>query len=542
VLTLEGSLAPLNFPKDRPRRDSACDSQYPELAPASMKSVNGTAIAQAAEEKHSRVSFSEKNNRLDVYRGLLDDHFYADSESRCTSETHDFVSQPERTPNQNSEFNSSSSSITNTKHDVSEHEWRILSRIPPPVDIASRRRRAKSALSGHANRADKIILESPQPTPIRTKFFDNDGEKDFDIKHPPSLTAGSSLNSVISPPSPRSPRIPNFGLSKVANSWWTDPSSDESVNAWHLQAMNEDQHAPVKDDLVQKLEMPQKVYLRASSPRITFQFSHTTPSDFLECDDREHNIVYCSPPNDESFEKQEATTLDDRAEHGTSVKEEPLYVPAVTEEKRFVNDTPHSSASTILEEVIGNVERDCHSKMDEQDEEVLADDQRPSDKPETPSRACGISRDNNSTPSLIRQGDEQKSVIWPILDPMRKDLVESLMDEFWIMFDQHWAARMTQCPGSSSPSEESRDQGTQANKVSSITPQQKRQRSEDEDSPDDDGEKKPRKRGGGIQSCSKFDDVARFSCPFRKHNPQKYGIHSHRVCALTSWETIARVK
>ncbi|KAH8780531.1 hypothetical protein F5882DRAFT_259698, partial [Hyaloscypha sp. PMI_1271] len=33
-----------------------------------------------------------------------------------------------------------------------------------------------------------------------------------------------------------------------------------------------------------------------------------------------------------------------------------------------------------------------------------------------------------------------------------------------------------------------------------------------------------------------------FACPFRKHDPQKYSIHSHRVCALTSWDTIARVK
>jgi hypothetical protein len=43
------------------------------------------------------------------------------------------------------------------------------------------------------------------------------------------------------------------------------------------------------------------------------------------------------------------------------------------------------------------------------------------------------------------------------------------------------------------------------------------------------------------QSDSSKGD-SRLSCPFRKYNTHRYSVHSHRVCALSYWGTIARVK
>jgi hypothetical protein len=40
----------------------------------------------------------------------------------------------------------------------------------------------------------------------------------------------------------------------------------------------------------------------------------------------------------------------------------------------------------------------------------------------------------------------------------------------------------------------------------------------------------------------KEDDNTKFACPYRKHNPQKYGVQYWRSCALTPLETVARVK
>lgn len=40
----------------------------------------------------------------------------------------------------------------------------------------------------------------------------------------------------------------------------------------------------------------------------------------------------------------------------------------------------------------------------------------------------------------------------------------------------------------------------------------------------------------------KEDDKTKYACPYRKHNAQKYCVHNWRSCALTPFETVARVK
>jgi hypothetical protein len=39
-----------------------------------------------------------------------------------------------------------------------------------------------------------------------------------------------------------------------------------------------------------------------------------------------------------------------------------------------------------------------------------------------------------------------------------------------------------------------------------------------------------------------LEDELKLACPFRKHDRLKYSLHDFPVCALSSWDTIARLK
>jgi uncharacterized C2H2 Zn-finger protein len=43
--------------------------------------------------------------------------------------------------------------------------------------------------------------------------------------------------------------------------------------------------------------------------------------------------------------------------------------------------------------------------------------------------------------------------------------------------------------------------------------------------------------------AGEIDNTSRqFACPFRKHDRDKYDIHKHSVCAMSSWKSVARLK
>ena len=44
------------------------------------------------------------------------------------------------------------------------------------------------------------------------------------------------------------------------------------------------------------------------------------------------------------------------------------------------------------------------------------------------------------------------------------------------------------------------------------------------------------------QSDDKPSHERRLACPFRKHDPFTYSIHNHKICALSPWPSIARLK
>jgi len=148
----------------------------------------------------------------------------------------------------------------------------------------------------------------------------------------------------------------------------------------------------------------------------------------------------------------------------------------------------------------------------------------------------------NSTPSSDHQ-EGGEDVILPMLYSLRKSLINRIMGEFWLIFDLKWEAQVTRCAGNS-PTSSGESSALKASDDTTLpSSQSKRNKYNDEDElPDDKGNKKPRRQTNIPGSSKGLKSRARFACPFRKHDPQKYNIYSHRVCTLTHWDTIARVK
>lgn len=385
------------------------------------------------------------------------------------------------------------------------------------------------------------------------------------IRPPPSLTAESSVNSSLDVGEQSTPQAQ---ISMHPSNQW--PTIEFSEKQWTFEVCDEPLYTPAHETFPLELHIPQPAYLTSmsqpvasafgkfnlnfmfahegDSPQYTlstqphseysfpdthymspsmakpkkFQFSHTTVADFTEDKECLHNIAICS---------------EDNGEQSQSIKTDLSPVLAEVDER---HDAGHT---TQVEGVKIKVEIECHSGLGLQEEIMSEDSGCASDTAELFSGSYMNSSDAIPMSTKDRPKDVKDDHILPILDPMRQALVERIMDEFWIVFSQDWATGVTQHSGGSPTSVDSKDRDTSTEKESFSSSPQKRQRSDKEDSPDESGNKKPRRQGGhGPRLSGGLADLARFACPFRKHDPQKYSIHSHRVCALTSWDTIARVK
>jgi hypothetical protein len=129
------------------------------------------------------------------------------------------------------------------------------------------------------------------------------------------------------------------------------------------------------------------------------------------------------------------------------------------------------------------------------------------------------------------------------MSPRKLELVERLMDEFWVIFKRNRSTIAQQrgnTPDSTSPS-------TSATELlqSTATEGKKSKRQRDSEGDEDDGEKggKGFKRPGGLpQSTQNREQSLMFACPYRKHNPRKYCVADWSPCAITPQKTVARVK
>jgi hypothetical protein len=197
---------------------------------------------------------------------------------------------------------------------------------------------------------------------------------------------------------------------------------------------------------------------------------------------------------------------------------------------------------TKTKDVQIKLETDCEAEINHMVDDLLGNDSSISEKGQLNEasfmKACSTLR---STPDITKE--KHDNLIRPVINPMQQALVERIVDEFYILLDQNWEAQIKKCPGGClSSSGNGKGRSGSVDRASVPNSQNKRQRIPDQDSGDESNNKKPRRPGGTQQSSGNLNRPARFACPFRKHDPQKYNIHSHRVCALTSWDTIARVK
>ncbi|KAK4652835.1 hypothetical protein QC762_512940 [Podospora pseudocomata] len=125
--------------------------------------------------------------------------------------------------------------------------------------------------------------------------------------------------------------------------------------------------------------------------------------------------------------------------------------------------------------------------------------------------------------------------------------VELGMGALWTRYNHDWNALIVQCVGEagrSSSSPHYRDttgrvrKGTSSRQNKNLRPGG-RYPIDDEDEDDDDGEGQ---RPGSSLSKRSSLSTKRFACPFRKHDPHKYSLQEHEVCAVRSWGTISRLK
>jgi hypothetical protein len=135
-----------------------------------------------------------------------------------------------------------------------------------------------------------------------------------------------------------------------------------------------------------------------------------------------------------------------------------------------------------------------------------------------------------------------EKIVADVLDPMRMALVDRVMEEFWVMFNQGWSSNFTQHAGNSSgTSQSSNAENANHDKDARHLSRRKRQR-DDDDPGDQNGDRNSNPPGKRSSGGKNSEESIKFACPFRKHNPRKYNIYSHRTCTLSHWDTIARLK
>ena len=142
---------------------------------------------------------------------------------------------------------------------------------------------------------------------------------------------------------------------------------------------------------------------------------------------------------------------------------------------------------------------------------------------------------------------EGHALLEPVLESRKSKLIDRLMGEFWIIFDQLQNTDIIAHNGNS-PSTEANaaisSVPTVAKNFSTFSLPGSKRRLDDEKDPESDDD--IQRRSGPTKNGSDRFDVSsnrgNFACPYRKHNSRKYNITEWRTCALTSHNTIARVK
>ena len=145
---------------------------------------------------------------------------------------------------------------------------------------------------------------------------------------------------------------------------------------------------------------------------------------------------------------------------------------------------------------------------------------------------------------LYEKIKDQDALIWPVLAPLKQAMVERIMTEFWVIFNQEWSVSVRKCAGASStPSPSAKSDPTPSKQRASNYTGKRSAEHDDDKNPDEDNNRDPKRpKKTKSQLGDRYDSVMKFACPYRKYNPQKYCIRNWRLCALTPLDSVSRVK
>ena len=188
------------------------------------------------------------------------------------------------------------------------------------------------------------------------------------------------------------------------------------------------------------------------------------------------------------------------------------------------NEKMHASKSSALAPVITtNLQSDSSSETEDSCDDI---DYSDSSFPDSP----------NST--------ERTNIVRPVLSPLKQDLVNRVMVEFYRLFDTSFRIRRHEDGAGESGSQDTpiREQSQKTSDGTSGPGGQKRKSRDGDSSPPDGGNDDPNKRGkvGPSTPASKLPRGRKLACPFFKHNPSEH--LTNRACVYPGFPNISRVK
>lgn len=140
----------------------------------------------------------------------------------------------------------------------------------------------------------------------------------------------------------------------------------------------------------------------------------------------------------------------------------------------------------------------------------------------------------------------------PILNGHQRQIAEKSMGEFWDVMNRYWkiiVAQRTRGHEQSTSTSAGSSSYSCPELYSSVTEQPEKQQQKtmkrdrkDGDDDDDEDEKSFKRPKDNMNDLENPIKKPRYACPYRKHNRRRYNLHDHRTCALSWFETIARLK
>ena len=144
--------------------------------------------------------------------------------------------------------------------------------------------------------------------------------------------------------------------------------------------------------------------------------------------------------------------------------------------------------------------------------------------------------------------ESQKPLIEYVLDPTKQEMIDRLIEEFWIIFNRNWPIGARLCPGAPRNNSPPTSRGVSGSDNPSVTYSGGSLRGfegsgkRDKEPPDDrpgEGSGEPSKTPESVPNTA---EPIGFACPYRKRNPRKYCVSDWRPCTLNPLKTVARVK